>query len=94
MNGMREILPDATTRAEIARSGKDRLVGSFKVCISADGKITAVNQLKSTGFPAYDQAIVSEVRASWSFRPFMVNGQPAPVCAAETFIFKVPPPRP
>jgi protein TonB len=87
ISGEKNIVPDDVTKTEISRSGKDRLVGSFKVCISLEGNISQVNQLKSTGFPAYDQKIVGTIRGEWRYRPFMVNGKAAPVCTAVTFIY-------
>ena len=55
----------------------------------ADGShnIASVNQLKSTGFPPYDQKIINTIRGEWRYRPFMVNGKAAPVCTAVTFIY-------
>ena len=86
VKGNKEIHPDDVTKTEIQRSGKEKLVGSFKLCLSIEGEIANVNQLKSTGFPAYDQKIVREMRG-WRYRPYMVNGKAVPVCTAVTFIY-------
>jgi protein TonB len=85
--GEKNIVPDDVTKTEISRSGKDKLIGSFKLCITADGNIASVNQLKSTGFPSYDSKITGTIRGEWRYRPFMVNGKAAPVCTAVTFIY-------
>jgi periplasmic protein TonB len=85
--GEKNIVPDDVTKTEIQRSGKDKLVGSYKLCITAEGNIAQVNQLKSTGFPSYDQKISSTIRGEWRYRPFMVNGKATPVCTAVTFIY-------
>ena len=85
--GEKNITPDDVTKTEIQRSGKDRLIGSFKLCITVGGEISNVNMLKSTGFPAYDQKIQGKIRGEWRYRPFMVNGKAAPVCTAVTFIY-------
>jgi periplasmic protein TonB len=85
--GEKNIVPDDVTKTEISRSGKDKLVGSFKLCITAEGNINTVAQLKSTGFPAYDQKIQNTIRGEWRYRPFVVNGKPAAVCTAVTFIY-------
>jgi len=85
--GDKNILPEDVTKTEISRSGKDRLVGTFKLCLTLEGNISAVNLLKSTGFPAYDSKIQSKIRGEWRYRPFMVNGKPTPVCTAVTFIY-------
>jgi hypothetical protein len=86
ISGDKNIIPDDVTKTEIQRSGKDRIVGSFKLCLSDAGDITAITQLKSTGFSAYDGKIQREMR-NWKYRPFMVNGKPSRVCTAVTFIY-------
>jgi protein TonB len=87
ISGEKNIVPDDVTKTEIGRSGKDKIVGSYKLCITAEGNINSVVQLKSTGFPSYDQKIQGTIRGEWRYRPFMVNGKAAPVCTAVTFIY-------
>lgn len=85
--GSKLIEPTDTTKLDIQRSGKSRLVGSFKLCLTAGGAVSTVAMLKSSGFPAYDQTIMTRIREEWRYRPFMINGTPAPVCTAVTFIY-------
>ena len=85
--GDKMIHPDDVTKTEIGRSGKDKLVGSFKLCLKVDGTINSVSQVKSTGFAAYDNKIMSTIRGEWRYRPFNVNGKAVPVCTAVTFIY-------
>jgi hypothetical protein len=87
VSGEKNIIPDDVTKTEISRSGKDRLVGTYKLCITLTGSISSVSQLKSTGFPAYDSKIQNTIRGEWRYRAFMVNGKAAPVCTAVTFIY-------
>jgi len=87
VSGEKLISPDDVTKTEISRSGKDRLVGSYKLCITSEGNINTVSQLKSTGFPAYDNKIQNTIRGEWRYRPFMVNGKATAVCTAVTFIY-------
>ena len=87
IGGEKNIVPDDVTKTEISRSGKDKLIGSYKLCITTDGSISSVVQLKSTGFPSYDNKITSTIRGEWRYRPFTVNGKPTPVCTAVTFIY-------
>jgi outer membrane biosynthesis protein TonB len=75
------------TKSEIQRSGKDRVIGSFKLCITVGGEVQSVKQLKSTGFPAYDSRILSTIQGSWRYKPYNVNGKAVPVCTAVTFIY-------
>ncbi|MGE0871849.1 MAG: energy transducer TonB [Kofleriaceae bacterium] len=85
--GEKQIVPDDNTKVEIQRSGKDKVVGSYKICINPEGGVTSVTQIKSTGFPAYDSKIQRKMRNEWRYRPFLVNGKAAPVCTAVTFIY-------
>jgi hypothetical protein len=84
--GSRDILPDEPTKRAIKQSGKDRVIGAFKLCIDTNGGVLSIAQLKSTGFPGYDKTIVSGMR-TWKYRPYTVNGKIAPVCTAITFIY-------
>ena len=88
ISGEKEIMPDATTATAIQRSGKDRLVGSFKICLTVEGTIASVNMIKSTGFPEYDNKITSTIRGQWRYHPYNVNGKAVPVCTAVTFIYR------
>ena len=84
--GNKAIVPDDTTKKAIAASQKDKIIGSFKMCVDPTGVVTTVSQLKSTGFPAYDAKIMREMK-TWGYRPYMVNGKAVPVCTAVTFIY-------
>lgn len=85
--GEKQIIPDDVTKTEIMRSGKDKVIGSYKLCLNASGAITSVTQLKSTGFPAYDNKILGKMRGEWKYKPYAVNGRAVPVCTAVTFIY-------
>jgi protein TonB len=85
--GEKMIRPDEVTATEIGRSGKDRVVGSFKLCLTVGGEISSVTMVKSTGFPAYDSKISNTIHGEWRYRPYNVNGKAVPVCTAVTFIY-------
>jgi hypothetical protein len=85
--GEKEIIPDENTQSEIGRAGVEKIAGSFKLCIAADGNISTVTQLKSTGFPAYDSKIQNTIRGKWRYRPFILDGKPTAVCTAVRFIY-------
>jgi tetratricopeptide (TPR) repeat protein len=84
--GTKEILPDEATETEIERSGKTRLVASLKLCVSDTGAIQSVTLLKPTGFAAYDAKLQDQIK-TWRYRPFLVDGKPAAVCTAVTFVY-------
>lgn len=81
VTGDKAIAPDAFSAADLAR-GHATLPGLFKLCVSAAGKITDVDRLKSTGSRLYDLQIVAAVNSSWQFRPYTVAHRPSPVCAS------------
>ena len=87
VSGEPKISPDDVTKTEISRSGKDRVIGSFKLCLTATGSISNVTMLKSTGFGSYDSKIQNKMRSEWRYKPYMVNGKAVPVCTAVTFIY-------
>jgi serine/threonine protein kinase/outer membrane biosynthesis protein TonB len=85
--GSKNIPPDATTQDAIARAGKTQVQASYKVCVNADGALTTISLLKSTGFPDYDAKIQNAMRSEWRYRPFVINGKPTPVCTALRFLY-------
>jgi protein TonB len=85
--GEAQIIPDDNTKTEISRSGKDKIIGTFKLCLSTDGSVGAVSMIKSTGFDQYNAKILSTIRTQWKYRPYVVNGKAVPVCTAVTFIY-------
>jgi hypothetical protein len=87
ISGKRNIYPDDVTKTEIKRAGQDKVIGSFKVCITAEGNIKDLWRLKSTGFPAYDNKILAAMH-EWRYRPYKVDGEPVQACTVVSFIYK------
>ncbi|HEY0192790.1 MAG TPA: protein kinase [Kofleriaceae bacterium] len=87
LSGDKDIVPDDVTQAEIGRTGTSKVIGVFKLCLTTDGSVSSVNQLKSTGFPSYDQKITTTIRSRWRYRPYLVNGKASPVCTAVRFVY-------
>jgi len=87
LSGERNIILDGTIMGSITRAGIDKLVSIVKVCVTADGAIASAEQMKNSGFPAYDDGIRATIRNSWKFRPYVVNGTPTPVCTALRFVW-------
>jgi hypothetical protein len=86
LSGEKNIVPDDKTKTAIFQSRKDRVIGSYKLCIDTAGKVSSVGQLRSTGFAAYDTKIIEQLR-TWTYKPFLIDGKPEPVCTAVTFIY-------
>ena len=91
--GSKVIVPDAQTRQDMLAAGKSKVVASMKLCLDDKGSVSAVTLLKSSGFPAYDRKISSEMR-QWIYKPYKMNGKAIPVCTAETFIYDATKPTP
>lgn len=94
ISGNKAIVPDDVTKVAIARKKATRLIGSWKLCVSDTGVVKSVKKLKATGFDDYDAKIEREMW-KWVYRPYLVNGKPANVCTAVTFIYtqEAPPER-
>lgn len=86
LGGDKDIVPDEATKRAIATAGDSKVVGSFKLCVDTSGKVSSVKPLKSTLFAAYDQTIEQAIHG-WTYRPFVRDGKPTPVCTAVTFIY-------
>jgi len=86
ISGEKVIVPDDMVKVKITESKRENVIGSFKLCIDTSGAITAITQLKSTGFPDYDAKIIRTMN-TWKYRPYKVNGAAVPVCTAVTFIY-------
>ncbi len=89
LSGERKPHPDDATRAAMARDRAAQVVTTVKYCISVRGAVSRLELLKSSGYPAYDSTILTAMR-QWRYRPFLVNGQPTPVCSAATFVYRMP----
>ena len=88
ISGDTQIQAPDTVKTEMLRDGKDRAVGTIKVCIAADGGISSVSVLGSTKYPAYDAKLVSTAR-SWRYRAYTVNGRAMPACSTVTFVYTI-----
>jgi len=90
--GQKSIVPDDATKTALWQSAistaqRVHLIGSFKLCISSSGRIQSIATLKSTGVPTYDHKLIRDMRETWRYRPFLLEGVPLPVCTAVTFIY-------
>jgi outer membrane biosynthesis protein TonB len=86
LTGDKLVVPDADTKAAIARAGATRVIGSFKLCVNRKGSVSSFDVLTSTRFPGYDQSIMRAM-ADWTYRPFLHDGKATPVCTAITFVY-------
>lgn len=85
IKGEKNIMPDPFVQRSMV--GETRVVAAIKLCVDATGKVGRVILLKSSGYPAYDEKIVTETKA-WEYKPYVIDGKPVPVCTALTFIYQ------
>jgi TonB family protein len=88
ISGDREVrLPPALVR-ELAGKGLKQAIVMVKLCIDTGGAVATTEIVKSCGHAGADQSVASKVRA-WRFRPYLVAGQPAPVCTMKVFRYVI-----
>jgi TonB family protein len=85
--GMKDVVPDARTRALMSSNGAKTIVGSFKFCVNESGDLTAVDTMQPTGYREYDEEILNAIDA-WRYEPYRVLDRPVPVCTAVTFVYR------
>jgi len=86
ISGEKRIIPDDTTKDEIAKRHISGITATFKICLDTSGMPKSVDRLYSSCFPRYDADIRSGMK-EWRYSPYMKDGQPVPVCTAVTFIY-------
>jgi len=84
--GSKQLLPADSVKRAMAASGGVRLVVPVKICLDRQGSPQAVTLIKGSGFLAYDVDLLNGVSA-WRYRPFTINGTPAPVCSVVMFSY-------
>lgn len=85
-SGNDQIPAPQSVRVAMMHEGKSRVVGTVKLCIGTDGHIDRAQLLKSTGYDAYDDLLVSEMKA-WRYKPYTVEGEAVPACTAVTVVY-------
>lgn len=88
ISGETQVHAPDTVKTMMLRDGRDRSVGTLKLCIATDGGISSVAVAASTKYPAYDARLVAAARA-WRYKPYTVNGAPMPVCGMVTFVYTI-----
>ena len=79
------IAPGDAARQAIAAAGTPLAVAVVKVCVAADGNVESDKLVKTSNVAAYDQQLLDDIKAHWTFEPVVINGSPATVCSSFTF---------
>jgi TonB family protein len=86
IKGNKLIMPDSFVTRAMQSDGEIRVSTTIKLCVDTTGKVAAIDLVKSSGYPGYDNKIMTEMR-DWAFRPIEVDGKPAPACSVLGFIY-------
>ncbi len=88
LSGNDALYPSDPVRLTMVRDGKDQVRGTFKLCVSRGGRVDDIQLIQSTGYAAYDGELTRAMQA-WTFRPYLVNGAPAPMCTVKVVLFRL-----
>jgi len=83
-----QIRPPDDVRSAMQAASQSQLVTAVQMCLDRRGHVSRLHLIKSSGYPAYDQRILDEMR-DWRYRPYEVNDQPIPICTAITFLYRM-----
>lgn len=81
-----EVTPDAQTNAKMIADGSKSATASFRVCVDETGALTALEKLKSSGYPAYDAELEAAIEG-YHYEPYRIADRAVPACTALTFIY-------
>ena len=83
-SGETAIAPPDVVKTQMAREGRSKAVGSFKICLDTTGAVSSVSTIGSTKYGAYDAKLIAGMQG-WRYEPFVVDGKPTPVCSVVSF---------
>jgi hypothetical protein len=84
--GTRNVVPIDVDKYGMQKLGLTRVEGTFRLCVDDQGIVESVLPMRPTGIAGYDARIMTAIRA-WRYRPYTVDDQVVPVCAAVTFVY-------
>jgi TonB family protein len=64
------------------------ITAGVSLCVSAAGAPTSVQLLKPSDYEDANERILSDIR-KWRFRPYLLGGQPVPVCTRVVFVYQM-----
>jgi hypothetical protein len=86
IKGDPQIGPDDQTRIAMDNARLHVVTGSFRLCLDETGHVESIMPIRSTGFADYDRELRGAMQ-QWLYSPFLVDGQPVPVCTEITFVY-------
>jgi TonB family protein len=84
--GDREVTPDSDDKGRLLHSSTRHVRTAVKFCVDETGAVQEAVTVIASPLPKFDAIALRHVRA-WRFHPYLIDGKPAPVCAASTFLY-------
>lgn len=88
LSGNTHIEAPESVRVDMIHAGLRQLVGAFKLCLDARGRVSHMSVIDTTDYPAYDAKLMSEMKR-WRYVPYEIGGQAVPVCTAITVVYRL-----
>lgn len=88
ISGNDQIHAPDPVRTAMLRDGKTQTIGIVKVCLDTRGRVASAAMARSTGYAAYDRAILGAVRG-WRYQPYRVDGEAVPACTVVNFVYRI-----
>jgi TonB family protein len=84
--GDREVAPDSDDKARLLHSSTRHVQTAVRFCVDETGAVQEATTVIASPLPKFDAIALGHVRA-WRFHPYLIDGKPAPVCAASMFLY-------
>jgi hypothetical protein len=82
LTGEAVIAPNEAARQAIAAAGAPPAIAVVKLCLTSDGKVESSKLVKSSKVAAYDEQLLEDIKATWTFEPVVIDGSAAVVCSS------------
>ena len=86
VSGEAGIDPPRAVDSQMRDKRLTHILAEFRLCLSAQGRVSDINLNISSGFPRYDRKIFEGMQ-KWRYSPRVEDGKPVPVCSSVTFIY-------
>lgn len=87
ISGSRAIMPSAAVRIAMKELGRSILEARVTLCLSSSGLVQRLRIAKSSEAASYDLSLLETMRM-WRYSPYVLDGEPLPVCTVITFLYK------
>jgi len=86
--GETQVHPSEVDKMSIIRAGDRGTWGQFLICVDERGAVSSVQLRHSTGYSDYDARLAAAIHG-WRYRPYLVAGEPQPICSTVRFDYSM-----